>query len=101
MAVDVVTYWFDRRDMRLCAVELEVRSPAGHAASAAVVSYLVERCGALIRPWSQGKLATGMATEGLLAAGALDQVLSREGMLHGSGFDLIEARLARRVDAAG
>ncbi len=101
MDVDVVTYWFHRRDVRLCAVEVEVRCPDGHAASAAVTRYLLERYEPLIRPWPYGKLATGMVIEDLLARGALDQVLADDRMLRASGFDLIEARLARRVDAAG
>jgi inorganic triphosphatase YgiF len=93
LAIDAVVYRFDRRDVRLYQVEIEMASPDASVAPA-VAAALRARCGSDLRPWPFDKLRSGMAIEALLADGSLDPLLSADGALLPEAAPLLLGRLA-------
>jgi inorganic triphosphatase YgiF len=66
LAVDSVVYRFGDEEIRLHMVEVEAKRQDGLPALAVVTQDLRERFKPMLREWTFGKLATGMAVEQLL-----------------------------------
>jgi inorganic triphosphatase YgiF len=93
LAIDVVTYQLDRREVRFHEVEIEVLAAAGASIATQISDALMERFAPVLRRWPHGKLATGLAAEGLLAAGRLESLLLSDGALGPAALDAIDTWL--------
>jgi inorganic triphosphatase YgiF len=93
VAIDAVTYHLERRDVSLYEVEVEALAEGGAGVAGTITGALLERFAPALRPWPHGKLATGLAVDGLLAAGVLEPLLLPDGSLGAAALDKIDAWL--------
>lgn len=93
LAIDRVEYVFPARTARLYLVEVEVKGKGGERAVEAIANALLEQFGAGLRRWPYGKLASGREIGELLAAGALDGLVGRDGALTPRALEMLEDRL--------
>jgi hypothetical protein len=89
LAVDAVVYDLDGLRVRHLEVELEAKSAEGEAALGALALRLLARFVDELRPWHLGKLATGEALRRLIAERGQDAVVTGDGRVRPSVYDVI------------
>jgi hypothetical protein len=94
LAIDSVTFHFDKQDVRLHEVEIEQKSAEDLAALGSVTANLLKMYSPLLRP-SESKLATGRAIQTLMQTGALAGLLDDANDLKPAAYDVIDRYLKR------
>jgi hypothetical protein len=79
--------------VRFHEVEIEVLADAGASIATQITDALMERFAPVLRRWPHSKLATGLAAEGLQAAGRLESLLLADGSLGPAALDAIDTWL--------
>jgi inorganic triphosphatase YgiF len=89
LAIDSVTYTFDRISVGFSEIEIEAKAAGGLSTVREVANELLSKYQHFLRPWSHGKFATGLAIRKLLKTKKLQQYLAN-GELNPSAFQLID-----------
>jgi inorganic triphosphatase YgiF len=90
LAVDEVLFHFGSTELRVHEVEVEARG-FGDADTVREVTAALRAGFPELRPWSHGKLATGLCLEALLQAGRLNGLIQPDGTLSLRAHDLLTA----------
>ena len=104
LALDEVVYHFDGIDVQIHEVEIEAKGASrrlGRDAVVATTRYLRWRWWPRLRPWSHGKLATGMAIRALLEEVSVGEVLQTNQALRISVFRRLRKELESDHDWEG
>jgi hypothetical protein len=88
LAIDSVTYHFDKLNIMIDEVEIEAKSKNGRGALDEVAKSLTFVFGPDLQKWRSGKLSTGMKIEKLLRSGRLNGLI-QEGRLKLDAYDLL------------
>ena len=89
LAIDGVTYTFDRIRVGFSEIEIEVKGPGGLPTVREVANALVSKYQPLLHGWSHGKFMTGLAIGKLLEIKKLQRYLA-DGELKPGAFQLID-----------
>lgn len=101
LALDTVSYYFDTTKIRHAEIEIEAKGPDAIAATKAVSDYLMAAYSSELRRWDYGKLATGLALEGLLRRGSLEGLIRADRYLQPSVYDRLTDRLSQMEPVTG
>ncbi|HZD12169.1 MAG TPA: CYTH domain-containing protein [Candidatus Binatus sp.] len=88
LAIDSVTYHFERRDVLLDEVEIEAKSKEEQHVVDDLADTLTRLIGPELKKWRSGKLSTGNKIDRLLKGGRL-QSLMKDGRLTPEAYDLL------------
>jgi inorganic triphosphatase YgiF len=95
LALDGVSYYFGKQEVRHIEVEIEAKDLASAQEAKEVTEYLLALFPSALRPWDYGKLATGLALQDLLKAGDLAEMIRPDHYLKPSAYRLLEDYLDR------
>ncbi len=95
LAVDLVHYHLQGRDVRHYEVEIEEKGVAGTSVLAVVSGKLFAKWGNALRKWNYSKLATGFALEALESQGALEDLIGSNDNLTPEAYDKLEEWLIK------
>ena len=91
LAIDAVVFDLDGRGVRHHELELEVKGETGEAAVATLADGLLARFGPSLRPGTSASSRPAGALARLIEERGPDAVLTADGRVRPSAYDLIEA----------
>jgi len=97
LAIDRVTYTFEKIKVEFSEVEIEAKAPRGLPTVREVANELVSKYKPFLQQWSYGKFVTGLAIRRLLETKTLRPYLE-DGELKPGAFQLIDRALQSATD---
>jgi inorganic triphosphatase YgiF len=97
LAIDRVTYTFERIKVGFSEIEIEAKAPDGLPTVREVANELLSKYKPFLQQWSHGKFATGLAIRRLLETKTLRPYLE-EGSLKPGAFQMIDRALQSATD---